>query len=94
MTKAGLWLNAVLASLGIGAFVAIAAFFGYKWLAHDEANRAYACGSGSRGGTCLEGEATNMALCFLFAAIALVGIVLTIKAVRSQLRADRERFDN
>ena len=38
MSKAGLWLNIVLATLGTIAFVSLAGFFGYKWLASDEPN--------------------------------------------------------
>jgi hypothetical protein len=55
MTRAGLWLNASIATLGTIGFAVAAAVMGYKWLATDEAGRAYACGSGSRGGLCTSG---------------------------------------
>ena len=82
MTKAGFWLNVTIASLGVAGFAVAAGVFGYKWLAHDEANTSYACGSGSRSGTCFEGETTNMILAMVFAAIAVAGIVLTVGAIR------------
>lgn len=82
MSKAGFWLNVTIASLGSAGFVTAASFFGYKWLAHDEADRSYSCGSGSRSGTCFEGETTNMILAIVFAAIAIAGIMLTMKAIR------------
>ncbi|OBI80536.1 hypothetical protein [Mycobacterium asiaticum] len=88
MTKAGLWLNAVLATAGIVAFLVMAGFFGYKWLAHDEENRAYACGSGTRGGTCFEGETVNMVLTFVFGGIAVLGIVLLVHSIRHHRRAE------
>ena len=47
-------------------------------------DRSYACGSGSRGGVCFSGETTNMILAFVFAGIALVGIVLCVKVFRSR----------
>ena len=83
MTKAGFVLNAVLASVGIVAFVVLAGVFGYKWLGRDEPNDAYSCGSGTRGGTCFSGETTNMVLTCVFAGIAVIGIVLFVKSVRS-----------
>lgn len=86
MTKAGLWLNAVLATVGIVAFLAMAGFFGYKWLAHDEDNRAYACGSGTRSGTCVEGETINMILTFVFGGITVLGIVLLVHSIRHHRR--------
>lgn len=86
MTKAGLWLNAVIATVGIIAFVSMTGFFGYKWLATDEPNRAHHCGSGSRGGLCLEGEAINMILTFVFGGITLVAIVLCVQGIRSHRR--------
>jgi hypothetical protein len=90
MTKAGFWLNATIASLGCAGFVIATAFFGYKWLAHDEANRSYACGSGSRGGTCFTGETTNMVMTFVFGAVAIAGLVLTVQAFRARGRSPRE----
>ncbi|OBK14482.1 hypothetical protein [Mycobacterium asiaticum] len=90
MTKAGLWLNAVLAAVGIAAFLVMAGIFGYKWLARDEVNRSYSCGSGSRGGTCFEGEATNMVLTFVFGGLAVLGIVLCVQVIRSHRRAGRD----
>lgn len=86
MTKAGFWLNATIASIGILAFVCAAGFFGYKWLAFDEADRSYHCGSGSRGGLCFEGETTNMLLAFLFAAMAVATIMLCVKPFRDYRR--------
>ncbi|MCT7657647.1 hypothetical protein [Mycobacterium deserti] len=91
MTKAGFWLNTVIATLGIVAFVSLAGFFGYKWLANDEANRSYACGTGTRGGTCFEGETTNVVLTFVFAGLALVGIVLCTVVARSRGRTEPAR---
>ncbi|OBI85998.1 hypothetical protein [Mycobacterium asiaticum] len=88
MTKAGLWLNAILATIGIAAFVFIAGFFGYKWLARDEVNRSYSCGSGSRGGTCFEGEAVNMLLTFVFGGLAVLGIVLLVRSIRFHRRGE------
>jgi hypothetical protein len=76
------------AVLGIAAFVALAAFFGYKWLARDELNRSYACGIGSWRGTCFEGEAMNIVLSLFFAGVATIGIVLTVRAVRSHGAVD------
>jgi hypothetical protein len=89
---AGFWRNAVLAALGIGNFVALAAFFGYKWLARDELNHSYACGIGSWSGTCFAGEAMNMVLSFAFTGIAVLGIVLTARAVRTHVRAEKEHL--
>jgi hypothetical protein len=89
MTKAGLWLNAALATLGIVAFLSIAGFCGYKWLAYDEPNRSFGAG-GSRGGTSFAGETTNMILTFVFGGIALFGIWLTATTVRSHLRPKQE----
>lgn len=83
MTKAGFVLNAVLASVGIVAFVVLAGVFGYKWLGRDEPNDAYSCGSGTRGGTCFSGETANIVLTCAFAGIAVIGIVLFVKSMRS-----------
>jgi hypothetical protein len=71
MTKAGLWLNASIAALGIVGFTFAATVMGYKWLSTDEADRAYACGSGSRGGLCTSGETTNMVRTFVFGVLAI-----------------------
>jgi len=90
MTKAGFWLNATIASLGSLGFVVATAYFGYRWLAHDEANRSYACGSGSRGGTCFTGETVSMIMTFVFGAVAIAGIVLTVQAIRVHGRSARE----
>ena len=87
MTKAGFWLNATIASLGIAAFTVAAAVFGYKWLAYDEADRSYACGSGSRSGICTAGETTNMVLALVFAALAIVTIVLCVKPIRERAKS-------
>jgi hypothetical protein len=83
VTKGGLWLNTVIAAIGLVAFVSLAGFFGYKWLADEEADRSYSCGSGTRGGTCFEGETTNMVLTFVFGGIALAGVVLCMRVARS-----------
>lgn len=88
MTRGGLILNTVIAGLGILGFTAVAVVFGYKWLASDEANRAYSCGSGTRSGTCFEGETTNMILTFVFGGLAIAGILLTVSALRKHLRRD------
>ena len=88
MTKAGLWLNAALATLGIVVFVAAASFCGYKWLANDEPNRVSGSG-GSRGGTSFSGDTTNMILTFVFGVVAVILIVLTVMSVRSHLRTQR-----
>jgi hypothetical protein len=40
MTKAGFWLNATIAFLGITAFAVASGVVSYKWLAHDEADRS------------------------------------------------------
>lgn len=85
MSKAGLWLNAAIATFGIVAFVSLAGFFGYKWLAYDEPNRSFGAG-GSRGGTSFAGETTNMILTSVFGGIAWFGIWLTVTTVRSHLR--------
>lgn len=90
MKEAGFWRNAVVAALGIANFVALAGFFGYKWLARDELNHSYACSIGSWDGTCFAGEAMNIVLTFVFTGIAVVGIALTARAVRTHLRADKE----
>ena len=90
MTKAEFWRNAVLAALGIANFVALAGLFGYKWLARDELNHSYACGIGSWNGTCFAGEAMNIVLSFVFTGIAVFGIVLTVRAVRTHAWADNE----
>lgn len=90
MTKAGLWLNLSIGALGIVAFTAASAVMGYKWLATDEADRAYACGSGSRGGLCTSGETTNMVLTFVFGALAVVFALLLIWGVRSERRKARQ----
>jgi hypothetical protein len=82
------------AVLGIAAFVALAAFFGYKWLARDELNRSYACGIGSWRGTCFEGEAMNIVLSLVFAGVAVFGIVLTVRAVRSHAAIDTAAPEN
>jgi hypothetical protein len=82
VTKAGFWLNVVLGTLGIVALVSMTGVFGYKWLAIDEQNRAYACGTGKGGGLCLTGETTNMVLTFVFGGIAVILIVLTVTSVR------------
>ncbi|OBJ48418.1 hypothetical protein [Mycobacterium sp. 1423905.2] len=89
MTRTGFWLNVALATLGVVAFAALAGLFGYKWLAHDEPDRSHACGTGSRGGVCLEGETTNMVLTFVFGGVALTGIVLCARVARSARTADR-----
>ena len=86
VTKAGLWLNGSIAVLGIVGFTVATAVMGYKWLSADEADRAYACGSGSRGGLCTTGETTFMVLTFVFGALAIGLIVLLIWAVRSERR--------
>lgn len=90
MTKAGLWLNVSIGALGIVAFTAASAVMGYKWLATDEADRAYACGSGSRGGLCTSGETTNMALTLVFGALAVVLALLLVWGVRSERRKSRQ----
>jgi NADH:ubiquinone oxidoreductase subunit 3 (subunit A) len=90
MTKAGLWLNATIATLGIVAFTVAAVVMGYKWLATDEADRAYACGSGSRGGLCTSGETTNMVLTLVFGALAVSLVLLLIWGVRSERRKARQ----
>jgi hypothetical protein len=72
-------------------FAVAAGFFGYKWLADDEADRSYACGSGSRAGTCFSGETTSMNMTFVFAAVAVVGLVLTVQAVRARTGPRSER---
>lgn len=90
MTKAGLWLNASIAALGIVGFTVAAAVMGYKWLSTDEADRAYACGSGSRGGLCTTGETTYMVLTFVFGALAVGLIGLLIWGVRSEWRKARQ----
>ena len=89
MTKAGFWLNVVLGTLGLIAFVSMTGVFGYKWLATDEPNRSYGAG-GSRGGTTFVGEMTNMILTFVFGAIALFGIWLMVTTVRSHLRPKQQ----
>ena len=76
-------MNVAIATVGIVAFVAITGFFGYKWLAHDEPDRAHACGSGSRGGLCIEGETTNMVLTVVFGVITVVTVALLLKSARS-----------
>jgi len=81
VTKGGFWLNVVLGTLGIIAFVTMTAVCGYKWLAEDEPNRAYGAG-GSRGGTSFSGETTSMVLTFVFGGIALVLVVLAVTSVR------------
>jgi hypothetical protein len=88
MTKAGLWLNSVIAAVGIVAFISAAAVCGYKWLATDEPNRSFGTG-GSRGGTSFTGETTYMILTFVFGGVAVIGIVLTAMAIRSHMRATR-----
>jgi hypothetical protein len=90
MTKAGLWLNLSIGALGIVAFTAASAVMGYKWLVTDEADRAYACGSGSRGGLCTSGETTNMVLTLVFGALAVVFALLLIWGVRSERRKARQ----
>jgi len=90
MTKAGLWLNVALAGLGIVAFTVATVVMGYKWLATDEADRAYACGSGSRGGLCTTGETTFMVLTFVFGALAVGLVSLLIWSVRSEQRKARQ----
>ena len=87
MTKSGRWLNLGIATLGVLIFVPLAVVFGYKWLAADEADRSYACGSGTRSGTCFTGETTNMTLTFVFAGIAVFGVVLTVWMARSRPRS-------
>lgn len=89
MTKAGLWLNAAIAVLGIVGFTAATAVMGYKWLSTDEADRAYACGSGSRGGLCTTGETTFMVLTIVFGALAVGLILIVIWGVRSERRKSR-----
>ncbi|MFI5510147.1 hypothetical protein ACIA48_21990 [Mycobacterium sp. NPDC051804] len=89
MTKAGLWLNVSIAVLGIVAFTVATAVMGYKWLGTDEANRVYACGSGSRGGLCTTGETTFMVLTIVFGALAIGLILLLIWGVRSERRKAR-----
>jgi hypothetical protein len=86
VTRGGLILNSVLAGLGILGFTAVAVVFGYKWLASDEADRSYACGSGTRSGTCFEGETTNMVLFFVFTGLAVATILLTGNAIRTHRR--------
>jgi hypothetical protein len=86
MTKAGLWLNASIAALGVVGFTVAAAVMGYKWLSTDDADRAYACGSGTRGGLCTSGETTNMVLTFVFGALAIGLIMLLIWGVLSEQR--------
>lgn len=88
MTKAGFWLNMVIATVGIAAFAALACLFGYKWLARDETNRSYSCGTGTHGGTCFEGETINSVLTFVFATLAVTGIVLCVRAARSYRSSD------
>ena len=90
MTKAGLWLNVTLGVLGVVAFTVATAVMGYKWLATDEADRTYACGSGSRGGLCTTGETTFMVLTFVFGALAIGLILLLIWGVRSERRKARQ----
>ena len=80
--------------MGIAAFVALAGFFGYKWLARDEINRSYACSIGSWDGTCFAGEAMNMVLTFAFTGIAAFAIVLTVRAVRTQRAVDTSAPEN
>jgi hypothetical protein len=94
MVKPGPWRTPMPAVLGIAAFVALAAFFGYKWLARDELNRSYACGIGSWRGTCFEGEAMNVVLSLVFAGVAVFGIVLTVRAVRSHAAIDTAAPEN
>jgi hypothetical protein len=89
VTKAGLWINIAIASVGTVAFASLAGFFGYKWLASDEPNRSFGTG-GSRGGTSFTGETTNMILTFVFGGIAFLGIWLTVTTVRSHLRPKQE----
>jgi len=85
-----MWLNASIAALGIVGFTVAAAVMGYKWLGADEANRAYACGSGSRGGLCTTGETTFMILTFVFGALAVGLVLLLIWGVRSERRKARQ----
>jgi hypothetical protein len=94
MTKAGFRRNVVIAALGIAAFVLSAGFFGYKWLARDELNRSYACSIGSWHGVCFAGEAMNMVLTFAFTGVAVLGIVLTVRAVRSHGAVDTAAPEN
>ncbi len=89
MTKAGLWVNASIAALGIVGFTVAAIVMGYKWLSADEADRAYACRSGSRVGLCTSGETTNMVLTLIFGALAVGLVLLLIWSVRSQRRKTR-----
>ena len=84
----------VIAALGIAAFAALAGFFGYKWLAHDELNRSYACKIGSWDGVCFAGEAMNMVLTFVFTGITVFGIVFTVRAVRARRAADTAAPEN
>jgi hypothetical protein len=70
--------------------VPFAVVFGYKWLARDEPNASYACGSGSRGGRCFSGEITNMVLTFVWAGIALLAIVGLVMMVRSRRRTEQQ----
>ena len=90
MTKAGLWLNVTLGVLGIVAFTVAAAVMGFKWLGSDEADRAYACGSGSRGGLCTSGETTSMVLTLVFGGLAVGFVLLLVWGVRSERRKARQ----
>lgn len=86
MSKAGLWLNASIAVVGIIAFTVAAVIMGYKWVGEDEVDRAYACGSGSRGGLCTSGETTNMVLTLVFGVLAVGLTVLLTWGVRAERR--------
>jgi hypothetical protein len=92
VTKAGFWLNVVLGTLGIIAFVSMTGVFGYKWLVEDEPNRSFGAG-GSRGGTSFAGETTNMVLTFVFGGIALFWIWVFVTSVRKHRPAVTERSE-
>jgi hypothetical protein len=76
------------------------ASFGWRWLARDEEDRSFACGSGPTAGTCSEGETTNMivTLALLVTLVAtLLPVLLTARGRnapgrrRAALLADGQR---
>lgn len=90
MTKAGFWLNTAICLAGITVLTAFGAYFGYKWLAFDEPDSSYHCGSGSRGGLCFRGEWTNMFLTFLCLGLVVTFTVLCVRSVRHHRAEESE----
>lgn len=74
----------------------LALFFGYKWLARDEADASWECRTrNSYDATCYSGETTNMVLTLVFGGIAVLAVVillvLLVRGDRTPVRTVEQR---